>query len=210
MEASEQFVSKNYAESAIDAKFRAVNIDGAVERAVGPPSTDSFTSRPGTAASLTSVSRQVPEELIVIDLHPKNVSAGTKCQKQMAEMLTMVGGDEERQLGFRPAERQYTAKAWDHSIRFAENAEVEQTQSSLLNYSMLLIALLLVVVVVLKQVIPTPSHLLDRISPISSPFPPVVLARFHRLAEAVPTSLKPEPRAKRQWQGRPNTVRRPS
>ena len=128
MEASEQFVSKNYAESAIDAKFRAVNIDGAVERAV-------------------------PEELIVIDLHPKNVSAGTKCQKQMAEMLTMVGGDEERQLGFRPAERQYTAKAWDHSIRFAENAEVEQTQSSLLNYSMLLIALLLVVVVVLKQVI---------------------------------------------------------
>ena len=89
----------------------------------------------------------------MIDLHPKNVSAGTKCQKQMAEMLTMVGGDEERQLGFRPAERQYTAKAWDHSIRFAENAEVEQTQSSLLNYSMLLIALLLVVVVVLKQVI---------------------------------------------------------
>ena len=56
MKASEQFVSKNYAESAIDAKFRAVNIDGAVERAVGPPSTDSFTSRPGTAASLTSVS----------------------------------------------------------------------------------------------------------------------------------------------------------
>ena len=84
-------------------------------------------------------SRQVPEELIVIDLHPKNVSAGTKCQKQMAEMLTMVGGDEERQLGFRPAERQYTAKAWDHSIRFAENAEVERTQSSLLNYAMLLI-----------------------------------------------------------------------
>eukprot|EP01045_Picozoa_sp_COSAG04_P009975 COSAG04_NODE_597_length_12254_cov_13.866591_8_plen_131_part_00 len=42
MEASEQFVSKNYAESAIDAKFRAVNIDGAVERAVGPPSTDSL------------------------------------------------------------------------------------------------------------------------------------------------------------------------
>ena len=35
MGASEPFVSKNYAESAIDAKFRAVNIDGAVERAVG-------------------------------------------------------------------------------------------------------------------------------------------------------------------------------
>ena len=104
----------------------------------------------------------MPEELIVIDLHPKNVSAGTKCQKQMAEMLTMVGGDEERQLGFRPAERQYTAKAWDHSIRFAENAEVERTQSSLLNYAMLLIALLLVVVVVLKQAVFPPLTTTDR------------------------------------------------
>ena len=40
-------------------------------------------------------------------------------------------------------------------------------------------------------------------------FPPVFFpffARFHRLDEAVPTSPKPEPRAKRQWQGRPNTV----
>eukprot|EP01045_Picozoa_sp_COSAG04_P020581 COSAG04_NODE_2119_length_4751_cov_15.626397_3_plen_166_part_00 len=31
-------------------------------------------------------------------------------------------------------------------------------------------------------------------------------ARFHRLDEAVLMSPKPEPRAKRQWQGRPNTV----
>ena len=31
-------------------------------------------------------------------------------------------------------------------------------------------------------------------------------ARFHRLAETVPTSPKPEPRAKKQCQGRPNTV----
>ena len=30
--------------------------------------------------------------------------------------------------------------------------------------------------------------------------------RFHRLAEAVPTSPKPESRAKKQCQGRPNTV----
>ena len=29
---------------------------------------------------------------------------------------------------------------------------------------------------VMRQVIPTPSHLLDRISPISSPFPPVFCA----------------------------------
>ena len=50
MEASEPFVSKNYAESAIDAKFRAVNIDGAVERAVGPTLNRLITSRPGTAA----------------------------------------------------------------------------------------------------------------------------------------------------------------
>ena len=55
------------------------------------------------------------------------------------------------------------------------------------------------------QVIPTPSYVLDRISPIFPRFPPF-FARFHRLAEAVPTSRKPEPRAKRQWQGRPNTV----
>ena len=45
------------------------------------------------------------------------------------------------------------------------------------------------------QVIPTPSHLLDRISPIFSPF----FARFHRLDGTVPTSRKPEPRAKKQW-----------
>ena len=31
-------------------------------------------------------------------------------------------------------------------------------------------------------------------------------AHFHRLAETVPTSRKPEPRARKQWQGRPNTV----
>ena len=41
------------------------------------------------------------------------------------------------------------------------------------------------------------SHVLDHISPISPPFPPF-FARFHRLDEAVPTSHKPEPRAKRQ------------
>ena len=56
-----------------------------------------------------------------------------------------------------------------------------------------------------QKVIPTPSHVLGRISPIFSPFFPF-FARFHRLDEAVPTSPKPEPRAKRQWQGRPNTV----
>ena len=55
------------------------------------------------------------------------------------------------------------------------------------------------------KVIPTPLHVLDRISPIFSPFPPF-FARVHRLDEAVPTSPKPEPRAKRQWHGRPNTV----
>ena len=51
----------------------------------------------------------------------------------------------------------------------------------------------------LLQVIPTPLHVLGRISPIFPPF----FARFHRHDEAVPTSPKPEPRAKRQWQGAP-------
>ena len=55
------------------------------------------------------------------------------------------------------------------------------------------------------QVIPTPSHVLDRISPVSPPFSSF-FARFHCVDEAVPTSPKPEPMAKRQWQGRPNTV----
>eukprot|EP01045_Picozoa_sp_COSAG04_P012501 COSAG04_NODE_843_length_9924_cov_28.031349_6_plen_157_part_00 len=55
------------------------------------------------------------------------------------------------------------------------------------------------------QVIPTPSHVLGRISPIFPRFSPF-FARFQRLDEAVPTSPKPEPRAKGQWQGRPNTV----
>ena len=47
------------------------------------------------------------------------------------------------------------------------------------------------------QVIPTPLHVLGRISPISPRFFPF-FARFHRLAEAVPTSRKPEPRAKKR------------
>ena len=49
----------------------------------------------------------------------------------------------------------------------------------------------------MSQVIPTPLHVLGRISPILSPFFPF-FARFHRLAETVPTSPKPEPRAKKQ------------
>ena len=46
------------------------------------------------------------------------------------------------------------------------------------------------------QVIPTPSHLLGRISPIFLRFFPL-FARLHRLVETVPTSPKPEPRAKK-------------
>ena len=55
------------------------------------------------------------------------------------------------------------------------------------------------------KVIPTPSHVLGRISPIFPRFFPF-FARFHRLDEAVPTSPEPESRAKKQRQGRPNTV----
>ena len=56
-----------------------------------------------------------------------------------------------------------------------------------------------------EKVIPTPSRVLGRISPIFPPFCPS-FARFHRLAEEAPTSRKPEPRVKRQSQGGPNTV----
>ena len=48
-----------------------------------------------------------------------------------------------------------------------------------------------------QKVIPTPSHVLDRISPIFPRFFPF-FARFHRLDEAVPMSRRPEPRAKKQ------------
>ena len=57
-----------------------------------------------------------------------------------------------------------------------------------------------------SQVIPAPSHTFKTISrPFSPRFPPS-FARFHRLANTIPTNPKPEPRAERQWQGRPNTV----
>ncbi len=98
-----------------------------------------------------AIERALSEELIVIDLHPQNKKAGAQCQIEMAQMLTMIGGDEERQLGFKPAERQSMAKAWDHSIRFERNAKSEQLQSDIFNYLMLLIALLLVCVVITKQ-----------------------------------------------------------
>jgi len=108
-----------------------------------------------------SIERAVPEELIVIDLHPRNKKAGVNCQMQMAQMLTMVGGDEERQLGFKPAERQSMAKAWDHSIRFEANAKKERLESDIFSYLMLLIGLLLVCAVVAKQAAFPPKPKVD-------------------------------------------------
>ena len=108
-----------------------------------------------------SIDRAVPEELIVIDLNPRNKKAGVNCQMQMAQMLTMVGGDEERQIGFKPAERQSTSKAWDHSIRFAANAKKEKLESDIFSYLMLLIALFLVMAVVCKQAAYPPKPKID-------------------------------------------------
>ena len=56
------------------------------------------------------------------------------------------------------------------------------------------------------QVIPTPSHLLDHISPISPPRFFSFFVHFPRLAETVPTSRKPEPRATKQPARGCNTV----
>lgn len=98
-----------------------------------------------------SIDRALAEELIVIDLNPRNTKAGVNCQMQMAQMLTMVGGDEERQIGFKPAERQSTSKAWDHTIRFSTNAKKEKLESDIFSYLMLFIALALVMAVVCKQ-----------------------------------------------------------
>ena len=54
-----------------------------------------------------------------------------------------------------------------------------------------------------------PSAFLRTSQSVSRPFSPCFFssfARFHRLGKTVPTSRKPELMAKRQWQGRPNTV----
>ena len=58
------------------------------------------------------------------------------------------------------------------------------------------------------KVIPTPSHVLGRISPIFPRFFPF-FARFHRLDEAVPTSPKPKPRAKKRRHGDQDPRSRP-
>ena len=61
----------------------------------------------------------------------------------------------------------------------------------------------------LRQVIPELPSLFTLLRPYLAHFFPEnsrFFARFHRLAEAVPTSPKPESRAKKQCQGRPNTV----
>ena len=49
-----------------------------------------------------------------------------------------------------------------------------------------------------RQVIPPRSHFLDPISPMFPPFFPAPRRRFLPLADAVPTSPKPEPRAKKR------------
>ena len=71
--------------------------------------------------------------------------------------------------------------------------------------------ILLAVTIIYQVIPPLPSlfALLDRISPIFPRFFPI-FARFHRLAEAVPTSPKPESRATKSGKGAQTPFRRPS
>eukprot|EP01052_Picozoa_sp_SAG31_P023047 SAG31_NODE_1868_length_7028_cov_4.100303_3_plen_505_part_00 len=89
-------------------------------------------------------------ELVVVDA--TNPAVGKVLQKQMAELLSLAGGGEEKQLGYAAAELSRITKAWSWSLLFRENACKEKLLSDLYNYFMLLLNLLVVVLVVVKQV----------------------------------------------------------
>jgi hypothetical protein len=88
------------------------------------------------------------QELIVVDA--VNPSVGQVIQRQMAELLAMSGGDEEKQLGFAAAERARFHEAWWFVVLYSKNAQKEKILSDVLNYIMMLLIMFVVVVVVLK------------------------------------------------------------
>merc|ERR1711871_210197 len=69
----------------------------------------------------------------------------------MAELLTYQQLDEERQLGFRAAEKARLNKAWHLAVLYESNAVNSRIQSDLLNHLLHLLSLITVFVVALKS-----------------------------------------------------------
>lgn len=89
-------------------------------------------------------------ELMLVDV--VDPLSGQLLQRNMADMLTKAGGDDELKLGFGPAERARIETAWDDAISYHQNANGMKLQASFFNYLMLLLNTFIVVCVVYKQV----------------------------------------------------------
>lgn len=89
-------------------------------------------------------------ELMLVDV--VDPLCGQLLQRNMADMLTKGGGEDESKLGFGPAERARIEAAWDDSIIYRQNANAMKLQASFFNYLMLLLNTFIVVCVVYKQV----------------------------------------------------------
>eukprot|EP01046_Picozoa_sp_COSAG06_P037625 COSAG06_NODE_4267_length_4417_cov_178.270496_4_plen_112_part_00 len=80
-----------------------------------------------------------------------NPNVGQVVQKQMAELLTMGSGNEERQIGFQASERARFIKAWSLAILYKQNSAKQKIISDILSYVMMLLSVFLVGIVVAKQ-----------------------------------------------------------
>jgi hypothetical protein len=89
-------------------------------------------------------------ELMLVDV--VDPLCGQLLQRNMADMLTKGGGEDELKLGFGAAERARIENAWDDSIGYRQNAHAMKLQASLFNYLMLLLNTFIVVCVVYKQI----------------------------------------------------------
>lgn len=76
---------------------------------------------------------------------------GKVLQKQMAELLTMQGGSEEKQMGFHASEKQRLQKAWAWSLLFEKNSFKEKIIADIYMYMMLTLNVVVVCLIVLKQ-----------------------------------------------------------
>eukprot|EP01048_Picozoa_sp_COSAG05_P017819 COSAG05_NODE_2499_length_2978_cov_2.990622_2_plen_79_part_00 len=70
--------------------------------------------------------------MIVVDA--VNPAVGQVVQKQMAELLTMAGGTDERQLGFAACERARFQKAWNFAALYSKNSRIQKRYADIVNY----------------------------------------------------------------------------
>jgi hypothetical protein len=88
-------------------------------------------------------------ELIVVDV--TNPSAGKEVSINMAEMLTMVGDEMTRSIGYNPAERDRITAGWDKAALYLDNANKERRKATLLAFALLFLNFAVVFIVVIKQ-----------------------------------------------------------